>query len=76
FFFFFWGGGYRYTCNSCKVNIATIKYTGDDLPKKNSRFLHLTYLYLHKLINWQITSLISVKRADLYIVKVSHRRKS
>ena len=54
-------GGNRYTYNSCKTNIAPIKYMGDDLPKiKMSRLLHLTYLYLHKLINLQITFLISV----------------
>jgi len=42
-------------------SLSVLPVMGDDLPKiKMSRLLHLTYLYLHKLINLQITSLVSV----------------
>ena len=34
-----------------------------------SRFLHLTYLYLHKLTNWQITSLIFISEPTYISLK-------
>lgn len=63
-------GGFRYSCRSCKENISAIKYIGEEMPKiKVCRLLHITYLYLMKLRNWQVISLISVSKTTYIYLK-------